>query len=161
MKGIFKKTFAFFVIGLLGLVWHGAGLMAHAQTAADTAASVTLSDFESELQQLKQRLASDLEAQKAASEIDSEDTKIAGDDFSDNVVIDGEKSNEEIQNEINDEVNIENPEDGANTEVDGGGDSATSTLQDGTPTFDSNGDVQNSDTQSTSTDSTSGGDSNQ
>lgn len=148
------------MIGALGLVSRGAGFVAHAQTA-DASATTVQSDFESELQQLKQQIANDLEAQKAAGEIDSEDTKIAGDDFSDNVVIDGEKSSEEIQKEINDEVNIENPEDGANAEIDGG-DNATSTLQDeNTPSFDSNGDVQGGDTQSSSTDGVSGGDSNQ
>ena len=160
MKRTLKKTLTLFLIGVLGFVLRGAGFIAHAQTA-DATASTVQSDFESELQQLKQQIASDLEAQKAASEIDSEDTKIAGDDFSDNVVIDGEKSSEEIQKEIDDEVNIENPADGANTEIDGG-DSASSTLQeDSVPTFDSNGDVQNNDTQSTSTDGVNSGDSNQ
>ena len=160
MKGTLKKAFTFFVVGVLGFVLRGAGFTAHAQTA-DATASTVQSDFESELQQLKQQIVNDLEAQKAASEIDGEDTKIAGDDFSDNVVIDGEKSSEEIQKEIDDEVNIENPADGANAEIDGS-DSASSTLQeDSIPTFDSNGDVQSNDTQSTSTDGVSGGDSNQ
>ena len=161
MKSTLKKAFTFLIVGVLGLVFRGAGFAAHAQTT-DATASVVQTDFERELQQLKQQIASDLEAQKAASEIDSEDTKIAGDDFSDNVVIDGEKSSEEIQKEINDEVNIENPDSGANAEI-GGGDSATSSLQqdENTPSFDSNGDLQNNDTQSTSTDGASGGDSNQ
>ncbi len=160
MKRMAKKTLILLVISAFGLVSRGVGLVAHAQTVDATAATVQ-TDFERELQQLTQQIASDLEAQKAASEIDSEDTKIAGDDFSDNVVIDGEKSSEEIQKEIDDEVNIENPESGADAQVDGG-DNATSTLQDeNTPSFDSNGDVQSNDAQSTSTDGTSGGDSNQ
>lgn len=160
MKRRFKKTLIFLVIGALGLVSRGVGLVAHAQTA-DTSATTVQTDFERELQQLKQQIASDLEAQKAASEIDSEDTKIAGDDFSDNVVIDGEKSSEEIQKEINDEVNIENPESGADAQIDGV-DNTTSTLQnENTPSFDSNGDVQGGDTQTSSTDGVSGGDSNQ
>lgn len=113
----FKRVGTFIFVAVFGLTWRGAGLLArvHAQTATGTipttpSTEVAHDDFERELQQFKKEIENDLKAQKAAKEIDSEDVEGAGDDFGDNSIFDGEKSDSEIQKEINDEVDIESPE---------------------------------------------------
>lgn len=119
-------------MAVFGLAWRGAGLFAHAQTATGTTPTTPSvealhDDFERELQQFKKEIENDLKAQKVAKEIDAEDTEDAGDNLGDNSIIDGEKSDLEIQKEINDEVDLESPE--SSDELDHG-DNATSTEND-------------------------------
>lgn len=116
MNNKWKRIFAVGFVAVFGLTWRGAGLLANAQTATGTATSsvpaveVAHNDFERELQQFLKEIEKDTAAQKIAKQIDDEDVEDAGDSFGDNAILDGEHSDTEIQQEIDNEVDLESPE---------------------------------------------------
>ncbi len=102
------------MVAVFGLMGRGTGLVAHAQTATDTAtgtvALVDQSDFIKELQALIAQLRADNARLLQSRDISSADTEHAGDQQGTNVVIDGEKPHSEIEKEIDTEVETESPE---------------------------------------------------
>ena len=127
MNNKLKKVFAVVFVAVFGLTWRGSGLLANAQTMTSnpvtTSSAPTLvatNDFERELLRLIQELRNDLNAQKIAKQIDAQDSNVAGDNFGNNTIIDGEKEGSEIQKEIDDEVDLESPDSNAgDSEYDG------------------------------------------
>ncbi len=121
MNTSIKKAATVAMVAVFGLLGRGGSFVssAHAQTATGTVTSTatdtavteaTISDFIRELQALLAKYNTDITAQKISKEILGEENKHAGDQFGTNTVIDGEKPENEIEQEIDHEVDTESPE---------------------------------------------------
>ncbi len=144
-RSIFKLTIMGFVVSALFL-FTGYGFSVHrvyGQTSTPSGrqqqnVGVT-SDFRHDVEEGKQQVNNDKDAQNNQSEIDNEEDEKAGDQYGDHEAINGEKSEQEIEQEVENEVEQEGEQgsqqgdeasSSANGATDGSGKSASSTERD-------------------------------
>ncbi len=125
---IFKLTNAGFIFALFLLVSQSFLTRVHGQTSTPPVAqqnAVATSDFQHDVEEGKQQVNNDKDAQNNQHEIDNEEDEKGGDEHGDRQAIDGEKPEQEIDQEIETEVDEEG--DQGSHQSDENGDAASST----------------------------------
>ncbi len=112
-RTIIKLAKMSFAVSAL-LLFVGRGFLshrAHGQTSTSSVGSqqgaAATSDFRHDIQEGKQQVNNDKDAQNNQREIDNEEDEKAGDQHGENEAIDGEKSDYEIEQEVENEVEQE------------------------------------------------------
>ncbi len=109
-RTIFKSIITGFVFFAL-LLFVGRGFTSYGQTSTlpigQQQGSGITSDFQHDVEEGKQQVNNDKDAQNNQHEIDNEEDEKAGDQHGDQQVIDGEKSEGEVEQEVENEVKQE------------------------------------------------------
>ncbi len=112
-RTILQSTIMGFIVSAL-LLFTGYGFFAHrvyGQTSTSPGGQQqnvgAASDFRHDVEEGKQQVNNDKDAQNNQSEIDNEEDEKAGDQYGDHEAIDGEKPEQEIEQEVENEVEQE------------------------------------------------------